>query len=458
MRIAIVGGGITGLAAAYELNKEEGLEVYLIEKEGRLGGVIISEFIDGFLIEGGPDCLYTEKPWALELAKELGLFPDLVYPIKETRGTYIFWDKKLRKLPEGLLLVVPTDIWSFLWSDLLSPWGKIRALLEVLIPPSREEESVKDFILRRFGKEIFERIAEPLIGGIHGGDAENLSLERVLPRFKQLENKYGSVLRGLRKVLPKKRNGLPFVSFKQGMEELVRGLKGAIKDNIKTVLGKKLIDIEPLNKGFKLILNDGEEIEVEGLILAIPSYEAEKILTGLFPSLKELLLKIPHSSSLVISLAFNKGDIEEIKGHGFLIPKKEGFKISAVSFSSRKFPFRAPENKILLRLFLKGDELFELDDEKILRLSLKELSRIIKIKSNPILWRLYRWPKRMAQMVVGHRKLVEEIRKEISPLKGLLIAGSSYDGIGIGDCVRSGMEMARILLRQLKMNKNQGGE
>jgi oxygen-dependent protoporphyrinogen oxidase len=454
MRIAVVGGGITGLAAAYQLSKEEGLEVCLIEKENRVGGVIISEFVNGFLIEGGPDCLYTEKPWALELVKELGLSSELVFPLRENRGTYIFWDKKLRKLPEGLLLVVPTNIWSFIWSDLLSPWGKIRALLEVLIPPLGEEESVKEFISRRFGKEIYERIAEPLIGGIHGGDAEKLSLERVLPRFKELENNYGSVLRGLRRILPKRRNGLPFVSFKQGMEELVRGLKGAIKDNIKTVLGKKLIDIEPLNKGFKLILN-GEEIEVEGLILAIPSYEAEKIVRGLFPSLKELLLKIPHSSSLVISLAFNKGDIEEINGHGFLIPKKERFKISAVSFSSRKFPFRAPENKILLRLFLKGDELFELDDEKIFSLSLEELSRIIKIKSNPIFWRLYRWPKRMAQMVVGHRRLVEEIRREISSLKGLLIAGSSYDGIGIGDCVRSGRETARFLLRQLK---NEGGD
>ncbi|RLA84039.1 MAG: protoporphyrinogen oxidase [Deltaproteobacteria bacterium] len=446
MTVAVVGGGISGLSAAYELSKG-GREVILLERSARPGGVILTDEVQGFLIEGGPDCLYTEKPWAIELAKELGLSQELIPPREDRRGTFILWRRRLHRLPDGFLLLVPTDLRSFLRTGLLSPWGKMRAMLEPFMPfrGQREDESVAEFVLRRLGREILERIADPLIGGIYGGDPEKLSAEAIIPRFRELERRNRSLMRGLSKGIPGRRGpSLPFLSFRKGMYQLVEGLLGALPAE-GILLEHGVEAIEPTKDGF-LLYGSSWRIEAEKVILAIPSYEASRLLRGPFPDLSGLLSRIRFVSSVPLSMAFREGDVGGIEGHGFVVPRKEGLRIRAVSFSSEKFPARAPEGTVLLRVFLGGagdEEVLELDDREILELSLRELSTVLTVKAPPFLWRLYRWPMRMVHMAVGHKGLVSEIRARVGKIPGLYIAGSSYDGIGIGDCVRSGREAAR---------------
>lgn len=449
--IAVIGGGITGLSACYELERLGFSDILLLEKSDRPGGVILTEKVDGFLIEGGPDCLYASKPWALDLSRELGIAEDLIPPREETKGTYILWKGKLHRLPEGFLLLVPTDYLAFFRSGLLSPLGKLRVLLEPFIPPRKQhrDESLRDFVLRRLGREVLDRIAEPLVGGIHGGIPERLSVEAIVPTFKEMERRHGSLLRGLKKSMKPKGGAVPFLTFREGMGELVKGVLEALKGT-KVLLGCGLRGLEPQGGRYRLYTDSGE-MEAEAVLLAIPSYEASRALEPWEGTTARLLALINHGSSVVLNLAFERKALEGVKGHGFLVPRKERMRIKAVSFSSEKFPFRAPEGRVLLRVFFgaDGEDVLQWDDEAILTVALDELSKVLVLKERPILWRLYRWPKGMAQMEVGHRGLVADIRKGLVRYKGLLLAGSSYDGIGIGDCVRSGREAARVLARQL---------
>lgn len=448
--IAVIGGGISGLSACYELERQGFGEVCLFERSDRLGGVILTEKVEGFLIEGGPDCLYTQKPWAIELSRELGLGGELIPPREDTKGTYILWRGRLHRLPEGFLLLVPTNYWAFLLSGLLSPWGKARVLLEPLIPPRREErdESLRDFVLRRLGREVLERIAEPLVGGIHGGVPERLSAEAVLPTFREWERRYGSILKGLRRQRRSGGQGVPFLSFREGMEELVKAISSSLR-RTKVFLGWELKGIEPRGRGLVLHFNRGE-VEADAAILAIPSYEASSCLEGMDAPLSRFLSLIKHGPSAVLSLAFRREDVRGMRGHGFVVPRKERMLIKAVSFSSEKFPHRAPEGWVLLRVFFGGEEVLGWDDRAVLQGALDELSKVLTLRGEPALWRLHRWPRGLAQMDVGHRGLVAEIKKGLVKFPRILLAGSSYDGIGIGDCVRSGREAARALGQRFK--------
>ncbi len=461
-RVAVLGGGIAGLAATYELLKgaaEESLplEVHLVEREDRLGGTILTERVDGFVIEGGPDCLLAEKPWALELARELGLGGRIVPASVETQGTYILWRGRLHRLPEGFILLAPTSLWPFVISRLLSPLGKLRVALEPLIPRRRDggDESLADFVSRRLGREVLERIAEPLVAGIHGGAPEVLSLKSTFPKFSELEAKYGSLIRGLREVMRRRRDqgmGTPFVSFRQGMAELVEALEGAIGEGAQIHLSSSAQAVERGGRGFLVHTSTGT-FEVEALILATPSYVSARLLQPLKADLARLLEGIPYVSSVTLSLAFAEEEVEELRGHGFVVPRKEGLRLMAVTFSSQKFPGRAPQGKVLLRAFVGGardEEVVELGDGEILELVLGELEGVLGLKGEPFLWRLFRWPKALAQYRVGHGKLMKEVEGKLRDTPGVFLAGGAYHGIGIGDCVRGGREAARRLLTFLR--------
>lgn len=458
-RIAVVGGGIAGLAAAYYLRQGAArkgipLEIYLLEKEGRLGGAILTELLDGFLIEGGPDCLLAEKPWALELAQELGIGHRVVDTLRGKEGTYVLWRGRLHLLPEGFVLLAPTSFTSLLRWSLISPWGKLRVALEPFLPrgPQGGDESLADFVSRRLGREVLEKVAEPLVAGIHGGAPEELSLKSTFPRLLELERRHRSLILGLRR----RRKGrssprTPFVSFRGGMGELVEALEGAL-EGVEVRRSCEVLGVER-GDGFRLRLR-GEDLGADAMILATPSYVSAQLLKSFAPELSGLLERIPYVSSATLSLAYEaEGVAHLLRGYGFVVPRREGRRLMAVTFSSRKFPGRAPDGKVLLRAFVGGarDEgVLELEDREILALVRGELEEILGIRAEPLLWRLYRWPRSLAQYRVGHGELLAEIEAKASEIPGLFLAGAAYRGIGVGDCVRSGREAAQRALDFLR--------
>lgn len=457
-RIAVVGGGIAGLAVAYYLRQganQEGIpiEIYLLEKEERLGGVILTERVEGFLIEGGPDCLLAEKPWALELAQQIGIGQRVIGTLKGNEGTYVLWRGRLHRLPEGFVLLAPTSFTSLLRWSLISPWGKLRVALEPFLPrgPQGEDESLADFVSRRLGREVLEKVAEPLVAGIHGGAPEELSLRSTFPRLLEMERRHRSLILGLRR--RKGRSGLPspFVSFRDGMGELVEALEGALEG----VVVRRRCEVLGVEKGDGFCLRlRGEGLRADALILATPSYVSAQLLESFSPELSALLERIPYVSSATLSLAYEaEGVAPLLRGYGFVVPRREGRRLMAVTFSSQKFLGRAPEGKVLLRAFVGGARdrgVLELGDRDILALVRRELEEILGIRAEPLLWRLYRWPRALAQYRVGHGELLAGIEAKVSEVPGLFLAGAAYHGIGVGDCVRSGREAAQRALDFLR--------
>lgn len=451
-KVIIVGGGITGLSVAYELTKALAPDqILLIERQKRLGGVILTEEENGVLLEGGPDCLYAEKPWAIELAKEIGLGWALITPQELFKGTYILWKRKLHKLPEGFLLLVPRDLMAFLKTGLLSPWGKARVFLEPFIPPKRscEDEDLASFVKRRLGKEVLERIVDPLIGGVHGSLASELSARAVLPRFVEMEKKWGSLLKGIRRIKTGSKGAPPFLSFRKGMGQLVDSLLERLK-GVHFVLGEKVTHVEPLEGSFRVHTEKGI-YEAKRVVLAVPARRAREILGPSTPDCFSLLGKFRSVPTVVLNVLWKEEDVSGVKGHGFVVSPREGLRLKAVSFSSRKFERRAPEGMLLMRLFFsQNEDLIDFDDQAIFELALKELRGILRVRGVPLFWKVYKWPEGLAQIRRGHLELVDSLRKAlVREAKGVFVVGSSYDGIGIGDCVRGAKAVARELLEGL---------
>ena len=459
-RVVIVGGGIAGLAAAYylrSLSQREGirLEVVILERERRAGGCIVTERTEGFVVEGGPDCLYAEKPWGLGLCREIGLGDQLVEARFETRGTYILWNGELHPLPEGLFLLVPTAFLPFLRSRLLSWRAKLRVALEPLIPRRRGQgdESFASFVLRRLGREMLEKVAEPLVAGIHAAEPETLSLRATFPRFADLESRYGSLLLGIWRAKmktppPNKSYRTPFVSLRGGMGEMVEGLiRHLPPDSVR--LEEEVLAVERKGEKYQ-VRGRGGRWEADYVILATPSHVSSKLLQGLDERLSETLLMIPYCSTATVSLAYEAREVLPLlRGHGFVVPRREGRRLMAVTFSSRKFPSRAPEGKVLLRAFLGGakDEgAVLLDDEGLLRLVMAELREILGIRSRPLRHWVFRFPASMAQYRVGHEGKVRALEERLREHPGLFLTGGAFYGIGISDCCRRGKELAERVM------------
>ncbi len=464
MRVAIVGGGIAGLAAAYYLQegaREAGvpLEYSLIESDPRLGGKIVTYQQDGFVVEGGPDSFLTQKPWAVELCRRLGIEDRLIGTNEASRKVYILWKGKLQELPDGVLLIVPTRLTPFALSTLISPLGKLRMGMDLLIPArqDRSDESVADFVRRRLGSEALDKIAEPLMGGIHTSDPERQSLQASFPRFVDLERKHGSLMKGMlagrRTHRPSTGKTLPaFMTLRGGLEEMTSAVAARLQDG-RVLLGRSVVRMSrDQDRGYRLRLDDGAQLEADAVVLATPARASARLVAETDQALADRLDSIRYVSTATVSFGYRKDTLSHsLKGFGFVIPGKEGRRITGCTWTSTKFDDRAPEGMALVRCFL-GSATNELPallpEEEMVAVAREEIHSIMGLDAEPILTYVHRWQDSHPQYDVGHLDLMAEIDARCASHPGLYLAGSSYRGVGIPDCIHSGQLAAEAILKQ----------
>ncbi len=433
----IIGGGISGLSAAYYLSKA-GVHPTLIEKSPQLGGVIQTTRQHGCLIEAGPDSFIAMKPWAMDLIGELGLADQVIGSNDHLRVTYIVKNGRLVPLPDGLMMMVPTKILPLVGTALLSWPTKIRMGLEFLRRPAgpRPDRSVSEFLVDHYGQESVDYLAEPLLAGVYGGDPAQMSVNSVLARFVEIEAKYGSLTRGVLAQPRPKGSGSLFRTLKCGLGQLVDALRPSA-----SVIQGHADSLERTQAGFRARANGGW-IEAEHVVLAMPAGNCATLLRPLHAELSDLLGSIPYTSSITLSLGYRKATFDHpLKGFGFLVPKRERKYLAACTWVGNKFNYRVPDDTVLLRCFMGGHAGMETDDS-LVETARRELRSIMGLQAEPFFHSIARWPDSMAQYTVGHEKRVERIEAILQTLPGLYLAGNAYHGIGIPDCIRMGKDAA----------------
>jgi oxygen-dependent protoporphyrinogen oxidase len=467
--IVIVGGGVAGLAAAHRLvelgrERETPLRFTLLEASDRLGGVINTERRDDFLLELGPDSFISEKPWALALCHRMGLEPELIGTQDQHRATFVVRKGKLELLPEGFMLLAPTKLAPLLRSPIFSWLGKLRMALDLVLPRGgQEDESLGSFVRRRLGREVLERVAQPLIGGIYTADPERLSLAATMPRFLQLERDYRSVILGMwqsaRKRPQEAQNASGarwslFVTLRNGLQQFVDTL--APRLSLGEVRCHALVSsVQKKADGWEVRCEDGASLSADGVIVATPAFQTARVLQSFDPSLADLLSRISYSSAATVNLAYYREQIPHpLNGFGFVVPHIEQRSIIAGSFSSVKYAGRAPDGAVLLRAFVGGslqDDLFNLNDQAMAHAVRKELAALLGVRDEPLFVRIARYPRSMPQYLVGHLRLVTRIERRASEHAGLALAGNAYRGVGIADCVRSGETAAEDVWKAIQV-------
>jgi len=454
--VAIVGGGISGLSTAYYLSKA-GISATLVDRRPQLGGVIVTEVVDGCVIEGGPDSFLAAKPWALELIRELGLADEVIGSNDHLRVTYVLKNGRLVPLPDGLMMMVPTRILPMISTSLLG-WGtKVRMATEWFRKPPAEppsDRTVSEFIEDHYGREAVDYLAAPLLSGVYGGSPDELSVSSVLNRFVELESRYGSLSKGVlserRKAAAAAKGAPLFRTLKGGLGQLVSALEDVTKPTTKVLKGEAEA-LERDGAGFRLRVN-GEWIAADDIVLACQAYEAGSLLAGIDAELSALLGEIRYSSSMTVALGYEKSNFaHSLNGFGFLVPKVERRRLIACTWMGTKFPCRVPEDRVLLRCFLGGSEdpeILDEPDERVVPLVRDELRSIMGVTEEPVFKRVNRWPRSMVQYTVGHARRVERIESRLGELPGLHLAGNGYHGIGIPDCVRMGKQAAERISRR----------
>jgi len=459
IRIAIIGGGISGLTTAFSLedHRRAGTAEYtLYESSSHLGGVLRTEHIQGCVVEAGPDSFITEKPWAADLCRILGLGDQLIGSNDADRKTYILVHGRLIPMPDGLMFMVPTKILPTGFSPLFSWTTKLRMAQELMHPPRAAEadESVASLVERHYGAEMVDRLADPLLSGVYGGEAASLSVRAVLPRFAEMERTHGSLGRAMlaaRKKMPRPANKPApplFTSLENGMQQLAETLVPRLNPS-SLVTNAPVHSIQPEAGGWTVSAGLKSD-HFDAAILAVPTHAAARLLAISSPELSKELAGIGYSSSITVGLGYDREVRQSLPpGFGFLVPRSEGKRLLAATFVHNKFPHRAPDDRALLRCFFAGsnaENIWQLSDDAIIAVVRDELQQILGLRAEPLFARVYKWKSAMAQYGVGHLERLDRIERLRQQLPKLALAGNGYRGIGVPDCVRSGTDAARQVL------------
>jgi protoporphyrinogen/coproporphyrinogen III oxidase len=456
MKLVIVGGGIAGLSAAYYASLTNHYsQITILESDSRWGGKIITERVpfDGgnFIIEGGPDTFLATKPWGVALCKELGLAERLHGTNPHKRNTYVLRRNRLQPLPDGLAMMIPTNVGSILKSRLVSWFGKARMGLDFMLPPHAQngDESLGSFVSRRLGREAYENLIEPLMSGIYAGDGDQLSLASTFPYLRDLELKYGSLARGaleMRKKMPATPGSRSaFLTPTSGLAEMVEALVESLRLNDVSlrlnVAVKSVSRLQPST--WNIELATGEVLDADSVILATPAPVSGKLLETLDPALASVLGSISYVSTATVSLAYRLGDVpRDLDGYGYVIPRREGRRALACTWTSTKFPHRAPDGYALIRVFVgragQDADMPPRDEASLLALAREELQLTLGITAEPLLSRVFVWENAMPQYNLGHPDKLAQIDSALGNHPGLALAGNGYRGIGIPDCINSG--------------------
>jgi protoporphyrinogen/coproporphyrinogen III oxidase len=451
VRVAVIGGGIAGLAAARRLESiVPDAEIVLVEREQELGGKVGTERVGGFVIERAPDSFLSRKPRGVELCEELDLTEELIARRPEHAQTFVRRGDDLHPLPEGLTGMIPTNLDALERGSLLSAQGLERFREEPHVPvlAGKGDESVGAFVSRRFGREAYEALVEPLMTGIYGGDGDRLSLAATFPQLRAVELEHGSVLSGLVSLSPGARPA--FISLRDGMGQLAERLA---RDLVRTraINGTAVTRLARTAADYELSLSNGEVVSAAGLVLATPAFATAELVADLDPELAALHAEIPYGSSAVVTLAFSRADVIPLHGYGYLVPRAEGGDVLACTWSSQKWEGRAPEGSVLVRVFVgrAGGRDVTLDtDDELVDIARVELARL-DVTVQPTLTRAQRWPLGMPQYVLGHPERVSRIEERLAEHPRLSVAGAAYRGVGIPDCIASGEAAAESVARAL---------
>lgn len=466
-KIIIIGGGIAGLATAFRIQREietgADLECILLEGSDRFGGKISTEKSDGFVIERGPDSFISQKPAAIQLCKQLGLEDRLTGTNPGAPSTFVYTGGKLVTMPDGLSLMIPTKFLPFAFTPLFSIPGKIRMACDLLIPRKEDDadESLASFVRRRMGEEALSKMAEPMLAGIYASDPEKMSIGSTFPMFVETERKYRSLILGMlarKKAMLLNAGKRPptsyslFMTLKEGLGEMVDAIIKKSPD-VQFKSGAKVASLEKNQEGWHVKLEDGWERQADAVIVATPGTITAKILQPIAPESAELLNSIHYVSTATVTLGYKKeGFSHSLDGFGFVVPKAEGRSILACTWTSSKFPHRAPEGYVMLRCYLGGalqEEIAEKDTETLETLVRNDLEKIMGIKETPVFCKVFQNHKSNVQYHVNHSERIDSVMEDLKKFPGLFLAGSAYRGIGIPDCIQNGNQAAESAIEFL---------
>jgi oxygen-dependent protoporphyrinogen oxidase len=448
--VLILGGGISGLATAYFLSLR-GIRSTIVEANARLGGLIHTEIIEGCQLEAGPDSYIAAKPAVTELAREIPALADkIIGSNDQSRRIFIVKDGQLVPMPHGMVMMVPADLASAFNSPIFGDDTKRRFEQEQLeTPKARSQDiSIAEFVLDHFDKTVLDYVTEPLLAGVYGGDARNLSVASVLPRFLDYERHYGSLIRAVQHEQISRKPGSLFLSFRNGMQTLTDALREQIRNWCKVQYGEAQSIERRGARGWRVRVN-GAWIATERIVVALPAHRASPVLERIAPELASDLAQIPYSSAITVMLGYRREHFNHpLDGFGFLVPRIERRQVAACTWVNTKFPERIAEPYVVLRAFIvdrDAETLIPADDAEIIQTVRAEFSRLMGVYAEPAFHTAHRWPKSMPQYLVGHAERRERIRKRVAELDGIELVGNAYDGVGIPDCVRIAREVARDL-------------
>jgi protoporphyrinogen/coproporphyrinogen III oxidase len=454
VKVVVLGGGIAGLAAARRLEQlVAGVDVVIVERESRLGGKLRTERDGGFVVEGAADSFLSRKPRGIGLCQELGLGDELVGRRPQHARSFVKLGGELHPLPEGLTGMIPTNLDALAESTLLTPEGRERlgAEAELAPDPAVGDESIGSFVTRRLGREAYERLVEPLMTGVFGGDGERLSLAATFPNLRALELEHGSVLRGLAAQPAPEAGRPPFLALRDGLETLPAALSASF-ERTRIVTGRAATAIRASGSGFRVELHGAEPLAADGVVAALPAFAAAELLAEVDGELAGELAAIPYASSVVVTVALAEEDVARpLDGYGYVVPRAAGSDVLACTWSSGKWEGRAPDGFALVRVYagrFGGRDVMEDTDDELVALAREEL-RSLGVVAPPARTWIHRWPSGMPQYVLGHLERLDRIDAAVKRHSRLVLAGAAYRGVGIPDCIHSGEEAARSLAESL---------